>query len=212
MTSPKTRRENVSTLLFLCFWTKRDQLAQPTIDLRLGSSGFVYAPHDLRHVPMARLMDVGLDSGGAAGWIPAALTKSLRRQLRSATRQKKGHVMQVCVVLLDPVEVLVECVMVTIELTTFGVKAAPQQLGSRGGEADKLDPPPMAPLAKCLRLLQQASRGPVAQTQPYRLRDTASRLEENASNALFAQTPADTTAAAQDPRRELRIIDDLGNP
>ena len=33
MTSPKTRRENVSTLLFLCFWTKRRQIAkQLTLD------------------------------------------------------------------------------------------------------------------------------------------------------------------------------------
>ena len=62
--------------------------------------------------------------------------------------------MQVCAVLLDPVEVLVECVMVTIEFTTFGVEVPPQQHGSRGGEPDKLDPPPMAPLAKCPRLLQ----------------------------------------------------------
>ena len=77
------------------------------------------------------------------------------------------------------------------QLTAFRVEIAPQQLGSRGGEADELDPPSMTPLAECLCLLKQASCGPVTQAQPHDFRDTASGFEKNARNALFLQTPAD---------------------
>jgi hypothetical protein len=46
-----------------------DQLTQPAIYLGLRLSARVYAPNSLRDVPMACLMDIGLESRRAASWI-----------------------------------------------------------------------------------------------------------------------------------------------
>ena len=77
--------------------------------------GLVYAPNGLRDVPMACLMDISLDSGGAGRpdsssprEMPSAVSCVPRR------RQKKRHMMQVRACLLRLLEVLIQRVVVAI--------------------------------------------------------------------------------------------------
>jgi len=101
-----------------------DQLTQPAINLRLRLSTGVYAPNSLCDIPMACLMDIGLESRGPASWIPAALAKCFRTQLRSTATKEDRNVTEVRFT-LGTSEVIIQHVMVSIELTAFHVEIAP---------------------------------------------------------------------------------------
>ena len=73
---------------------------------------------------MACLMNVSLDAGRLAGWIPAVLAKCFRAQLRSAATQEERHVIEVRVV-LRTLEVIIQHMVVAIELTAFRVETSP---------------------------------------------------------------------------------------
>src|SRR5258708_7896377 len=128
------------------------------------------------YCPVAQPVDVEVDPDRAAKSVPVGLEGFVAVGFPTPGQEQRVGVVQ-----------LIEAVVLPVKRCALSVEVLQQHLRGVRGEADRLDPPPVAPLTASQRLLHGPATAPVADGQIQDLADAGAGLVSHAYHDLVAQ-------------------------